>query len=50
MKEKTFKSMGFAGVVGVVTGIVVLSIGIITGILLIVTGGKLLSDRQDILI
>lgn len=50
MKEKTFKSMGFAGIVGIVTGIVIISIGIITGVLLVVTGGKLLNDRRDILI
>lgn len=47
--EKTYKTMGFAGVVGVVSGIVLACVGIALGVLLIVSGGKLLADRSDIL-
>lgn len=50
MGEKIYKSMGFSGVIGITIGIVILCVGIVTGIMMIVSGGKLLSDRSDILI
>lgn len=50
MQEKVYKSMGFAGVVGIVTGIIILCVGIAAGVLMVISGGKLLSDRSDMMI
>ncbi len=50
MNEKVYKTMGSAGAVNLAVGIVVLVCGIVSGILLIVQGGKLLKKRKHVLI
>ncbi len=48
MNEKAYKSMGFAGVAGITVGIIILVTGIATGIVAIVSGAKLLKDKQGL--
>lgn len=50
MNEKVFKSMGFSGVTGIVTGIVLLVVGTAAGVMLIISGAKLLKDKSKIMI
>lgn len=49
MNEKVFKSMGFSGVIGIVTGIVVLVAGVAAGVMMIISGSKLMKDRTGIM-
>ncbi len=49
MEEKTFKIMGAAGAMNIVLGVVVLVTGVAAGVLMIVSGGKLLSGKSKIL-
>lgn len=48
MEEKAYKSMGSAGATNLVIGICVLAGGIASGILLIIHGARLLTDRRHI--
>ncbi len=48
MTEKAFKTMGAAGAWGLALGICILIGGIVSGILLIVQGAKLLGGRRNI--
>ncbi len=50
MNEKVFKRMGFSGVTGIVAGIVIIAVGIATGVLLIISGAGLLKDKSKIMI
>ena len=50
MNEKTYKLMGGAGALNIAFGIISIVVGIATGVLLIISGGKLLSGRKNIII
>ena len=50
MNEKIYKTMSKSGVCGLTVGIIVLVTGIVTGILMILSGAKLLKRKSDILI
>jgi hypothetical protein len=47
--ERVFKTMRGTGVLNIVLGVVVLAIGVASGVLLIVGGAKLLGDKSKIL-
>ena len=49
MIEKAYKSMSSAGALNIVIGVCALVGGITSGVLLIVHGGRLLSNRKHIL-
>ncbi|MBQ1457584.1 hypothetical protein [Butyrivibrio fibrisolvens] len=49
MEEKTYKLMGGTGAINITFGIVAIISGITAGVLLIVSGAKLLSGRKKIL-
>ena len=49
MEEKVYKTMNGAGAMNIVMGIVSLAIGIAMGILLIISGAKLISGKSKIL-
>lgn len=49
MEEKTYKVMKGSGVLNIVVGIVVLVTGITGGVLLIISGAKLLAGKSRIL-
>ncbi len=50
MDEKTYKTIGSTGASSLVIGICVLAGGIAAGILLIVNGARLLSNRSKLII
>ena len=50
MSEKVYRTMGSAGASGIAVGVVVLVTGIVSGILLIVQGARLLKNRKSVLI
>ncbi len=50
MEEKVFKTVSFAGVMNLVLGITVLVSALSWGILLLVTGAKLLKSKKDVII
>ncbi len=48
MNEKTYKTMGVTGVAGITIGIVMIVVGVATGIVAIVSGARLLNDRKGL--
>lgn len=48
MQEKVYKLMGKSGATNLTIGICVLVAGIVSGVILIVSGAKLLSDRKKL--
>ena len=48
MNEKTDKTMGVTGVSSIAIGIVMIVIGVATGIVAIVSGARLLNDRKGL--
>ncbi len=49
MEEKTYKVMGGCGALNIAVGVTVLVLGIVSGVLLIVGGARLLARRSKIL-
>lgn len=49
MEERIHKTMGWTGALNVTVGVISIVIGLAGGILLIVSGGKLLSERKKLL-
>ncbi len=47
--EKAYRIMGFSGVTALTTGIIIICAGVISGILLIISGSKLLQHRSGLL-
>ena len=50
MNEKIYKTMSRTGACSVAVGIVTLGTGVSTGILMIISGARLLKRKSDILI
>ncbi len=49
MEEKMYKAVSVAGIMNLVLGITVLVSAITWGVLLLVSGGRLLKSRKDII-
>ncbi len=49
MEEKTYKVMKGSGALNITVGIVILAAGIASGVLLIISGAKLLAHKSKIL-
>lgn len=49
MNEKLYKSLGRIGSANLAIGICVLVSGLVSGILLIINGGRLLKKKEDIM-
>ena len=47
MTEKTYKVMGLAGGANIAIGIISIVVGVTTGIILLVSGGKLLGAKKN---
>ena len=47
--EIVFRSMRFSGALNITLGIIILVVGIASGIMLLISGGKLLSGKSRIL-
>ena len=50
MNEKIYKTMASSGAGSLAVGIIVLATGIVTGIMMIVNGARLLKKKSEILI
>ncbi len=50
MNEKIYKTIGSSGACNIALGICILVTGVVSGILLIVNGGKLLKSKSKILL
>ena len=50
MKEKVYKVMGSTGVIAIIVGIVLTTIGLACGIISIILGGNLLKNKEQILL
>lgn len=50
MNEKIYKTMSSTGAYSLAVGIIVLTTGIVTGIMMIVNGARLLKKKSEILI
>jgi len=50
MNEKIYKTMSSTGACSLTVGIIVLATGIVTGIMMIVNGARLLKKKSEILI
>ena len=48
MNEKAYKAMNFAGVAGVVTGIIMIITGLAAGIVAIVSGVRLIKEKKGL--
>lgn len=48
MSEKAYKTMGWTGTLNIVLGIVLMVTGLASGVLLCVSGGRLLKNRHHI--
>lgn len=49
MHEKVYKTMNGAGAMNIVLGVIALAVGVATGVLLIISGAKLLAGKSKIL-
>ena len=49
-QEKLYNTVCSSGIIGVVTGSVVIAIGIAAGVLMIVSGARLLFAKRNVLI
>ncbi len=49
MEEKVYKTMNGAGAMNIVLGVISLTVGIAGGVLLIVSGAKLLAGKSRII-
>ncbi len=49
MEEKVYKTMNGAGALNVVLGVIALVTGIATGVLLIISGAKLLTRKSNLM-
>lgn len=50
MNEKVFKTVGFAGVGNIVLGVTILVTGVAAGVLLLISGAKLIKSQKDVMI
>ena len=48
MEEKVYKVMGGAGAMNIVVGVIMLIVGVTTGVLLIIGGSKLINKRSNL--
>lgn len=49
MEERTYKALNFGGSTGIVTGIIVLVVGVAAGVMMIVSGARMLAEKKNIL-
>ncbi len=49
MSEKVYKTMGKVGAWNIAFGVIMIVVGLTVGVMQIIHGGKLLSDKKDIM-
>lgn len=50
MNEKVFKNVANAGISNLVVGIIIIITGVTSGVLLLVSGAKLIKSKDDLMI
>ncbi len=50
MDERVYKVMGKTGALNIAFGVISIVVGVATGVMLIICGGKLLAGRKNIII
>jgi hypothetical protein len=50
MNEKVFKTVANTGIANLVMGIVIIVTGVTSGVLLIISGAKLMKSKEDLII
>ena len=48
MNEKAYKAMNFAGISGIVVGIIVALVGVTAGVITIVGGARLMKEKRGL--
>ncbi len=48
MKEKLYKTMSLTGSSNIVLGILIITVGLATGVMMLITGGNLLKKKSSI--
>lgn len=48
MNEKAYKAMSFAGTANITVGIIIVVVGVAAGIISIVSGARLLKEKQGL--
>ncbi|MDD7267727.1 MAG: hypothetical protein SPL15_00400 [Lachnospiraceae bacterium] len=48
MSEKVYKSIGLSGALNIALGVITIVVGLTTGVLMIVSGAKLLRDKMNL--
>ncbi len=48
--EKFYNTIRTSGIIGVVTGIVTITVGVAAGVMMIISGARLLLGRKDVVI
>lgn len=48
MNEKVYKSMSFAGAANITVGIIIVVVGVAAGIISIISGARLLKEKQGL--
>lgn len=49
MSEKAYKTMGITGAANIAIGIIVMVVGIATGVIALVSGARLLKNREGMM-
>ena len=49
MNEKAYKTMGITGAADIAIGIIMISIGVTTGVLAIICGARLLKNKEGLM-
>ena len=49
MEEKVYKTMGRVGAWNIAIGVVLIVVGLATGVISIISGGKLIKDKSGII-
>jgi len=47
--ELIYRNMRFSGAVSITLGIVILTVGIVSGVLLLISGGKLVNGKHKVI-
>ncbi len=50
MNEKLFKTISSSGIGNLVMGIILITVGVATGVLLLISGGRLIKSKHDLMI
>ncbi len=48
MNEKAYRTMGIAGAAGITVGIVMITAGVVSGVIAIISGARLRKDRKGL--